>query len=162
MRHKRENRKIIQIFTHQFNPGSQSFQYPVRLLSLFLVREHKKKCISRPPASQSSPRQQGKRAHLVAGRTERRTERWTRQLLLELLTQAGPKAPCLSSSSLLQEKKKKKRHTKQRLLTFPEERGGEKEQAGRKAKQVGGNRVSGRVSEKKEKKNEKGQGAKGL
>lgn len=59
--------------------------------------------------------------------------------------------------------KKEEKNTntkKKRLLTFPEERGGEKEQAGRKAKQVGVNRVSGRVREKKT--NEKGQGAKEL
>lgn len=103
---KQKNRKRIQVFTHQFNPGSQSFQYPVSLLCLFLVKEHRKKCISRPPASLSSPRQQGERAHLVAGRTDGWTGRWTRRLLLELLTQAGPKAPCLSSRSPLQEKKK--------------------------------------------------------
>lgn len=141
--------ETIQIFTHQFNPGSQSFQYPMSLFCLFLVKEHKKKCISRPPASLSSPRQQ---ANALAWWLDGRTERWTCRLLLELLTQAGSKAPCLSSSSLLPRTEKKYTHKKKRLLNSPEEWGWEKEQAGEKPKQVGGNTRSGRVRIKKERK----------
>lgn len=136
--HKRGTKwKRIQIFTHQLNPGSQSFQYPVSLLCLFLVKEHKKKCMSRPPASLSSPRQQGKRAHLVAGRTERPTERWTRRLLLELLTQAGPKAPCLSASSLLQEGKKKKNTHKKKITHLPGRERWRERTSGQKGKASG-------------------------
>lgn len=71
----------------------------------------------------------------MAGRTEGRTERWTRRLLLELLTQAGPNAPCRSSSSLLQEKKKDYSPSQKR----------EVERKNKKAKEVGGSTSSGRV-----------------
>lgn len=75
------------------------------------------------------------------------------KLLLELLTQAGPKH--LASAPFLLSRRK---NTK-RLLTSPEQRGGEKEQAGRRAS---GSGAESEWERKKKKKTEKGQGAKGL
>lgn len=87
------------VWTHQLHSGSQSFQYPVSLFCLFLLREtqkHKHRALARMGrvgvggfACTSTVTTATQSARSGDGQTDGPTGGWIHQLLLELLSPAG-------------------------------------------------------------------------